>query len=394
MRAPAEAGQSVAFSTCYSSELRTIKDRKRRRFDMGAIPSHPSQPLPQMHMSESLPSQEESMLKTIMRLRGLDISQESVFDFEPPEGSRPWPSAHYGPDSPHLQFAKATKSSKNKHQTTPAKPARPAKARKPKASKLVLKKAIPAPSKDHGPLPERAIPLHLFTLPSELRNRIYELISVLEEPISPSIRPIWVTQGRRKRLEQRSYPREPAAAIASKQMRKELLSIFYASNRFTFQQSDHNLLVKHSMASLANQKIWVANRPDSKHIRDIELRTPVEGLLETRLDYTFHRRVDGTVKITKKFHLGFDEYCDCLEQGAIEDAKTAISEKVLAYHSAPEEDKVWDVSAMDVMLLVGEKRREKLKAIATAEKGPEGMWRLPAGKCAKCGTVGLTLVHG
>ena len=66
------------------------------------------------------------------------------------------------------------------------------------------------------------MPPNFFSLPSELRNRIYELRLVHQEPIDP-----WANYNRRQKL-------TPALLRANKTVHREAGSLFYAQNRFDF----------------------------------------------------------------------------------------------------------------------------------------------------------------
>ncbi|KAK5107758.1 hypothetical protein LTR62_000682 [Meristemomyces frigidus] len=351
------------------------------------------------------PEPQESVLKIMMRLRGLDISQESKFDFEAPVGSHKWPLAPYGPDSPHVQYSKAGKGNRTKHQASSPKSTRPAKSRKPKASKVVPNKAVPNPLTSHGPVPKRDPPLQLLTLPAELRNRIYELLAVLDEPIHPSIRPIWTINGRQKQIQQRSYPREPTAAMANHQMRKEILSTLYASNKFIFQQSDQITLTKYSIITTMNSRTWIASRPEAHNIRSIELRIPVitfSNLINTKgITYTFLHRPDDTVRITRKYGLLLQKYCACLEDTAVAEVTTRMNDRIAAGMSP--------LTPLAAMALLLERRREKLAEIAREVHAPQSpalslrdfdwggghFWAAERGVgCARCGRLRLPMVGG
>lgn len=65
-------------------------------------------------------------------------------------------------------------------------------------------------------------PASFLSLPSELRNGIYELILLHEEPIDP-----WFDYNRRQKL-------TPGLLRANKAVHREASSLFYAQNRFDF----------------------------------------------------------------------------------------------------------------------------------------------------------------
>lgn len=63
---------------------------------------------------------------------------------------------------------------------------------------------------------------NFFSLPSELRNRVYELLLIHQEPIDP-----WVDHNRLQEL-------TPGLFRANKTVQREVSSLFYAQNRFDF----------------------------------------------------------------------------------------------------------------------------------------------------------------
>jgi hypothetical protein len=314
-----------------------------------------------------------------MGLRGLSITEESTFDFEPPSTWTQWPSARYGQHSPHLQYAKGTKSPRRKHQTTPSKPTRPSKSRKPKATART-KKVVPEPTQGHGPIPPRDLPINLLNLPPELRNRIYELLTVHDKPLRPQLRPVWRLHGKRRTREVGSYPREPSLSLVNRQLRDEVLSIFYGSNRFVFKESESHLLDEHNMTTTTVQQTWVATRPATRFIKHIDLRIPIEPdwNVSSTIDYTFSLNHDGHASIA--YDTLSDESCMCLEDEAIaETMVTAVSNPDL----------------MSLMFALERKRRGKLDVMGqvSTRKGKKTFLML-AKKCGECGKPVLKVASG
>ncbi|TKA62005.1 hypothetical protein B0A55_11590 [Friedmanniomyces simplex] len=317
----------------------------------------------------------EGILKTIMRLRGLSISEQSTFDFEPAQEWKRWPGARYGQDSPHLQYAKGTKSSRDKHASSPVKPTRPTKARKPKAPSPVKKKPA-QPSTTHGVIPARDPPVHFLTLPPELRNRIYELIAVREGPHYPQVRPVW-KPGKRRECSDRRFPLEPSLALANHQLREEMLSIFYGCNRFKFRASESEVLHAFRMTSPAMLKMWRAARPASHYLQQVELQVVVQRLpLDGKVTFELKKLVDGGVEITHDMAENVG-YCCCLEDEAV--AETLIEAR-------------GENDLMHVLHILSSKRVAKLARIGTWVD--HGLYEMPAERCVHCRKPRVTNVGG
>ncbi|KAI7136870.1 hypothetical protein KC324_g16632 [Hortaea werneckii] len=161
----------------------------------------PSQP--------ALETSNDSVLKLIMALRGLDISAESTFDFVLPEGCKEWLAPHYGPYSPHTERPK---------------PGGSLKLRKREATALA-KLGVQHP-----------------------------------EPLIPQYRPCWKptlprsTSTKRRRSHRRvirRLPPDPPLALVSRQLRHETLSAFYGTNTFVFERAAEPLLASHPAAAAA-----------------------------------------------------------------------------------------------------------------------------------------------
>jgi hypothetical protein len=97
------------------------------------------------------------------------------------------------------------------------------------------------------------MPPNFFSLPSELRNRIYELRLVHQEPIDP-----WVDYNRRQKL-------TPALLRANKAVHREAGSLFYAQNRFDFTMG-----TPEDVASFLGQ----IGRNNADYIRHISINFP------------------------------------------------------------------------------------------------------------------------
>ncbi|KAK3075746.1 hypothetical protein LTR53_000684 [Teratosphaeriaceae sp. CCFEE 6253] len=311
----------------------------------------------------------EGILKMIMSLRGLSVSDESKFDFEPRETWKRWPGARYGQDSPHLQFAKGTKAGRGKHPSSPAKPSRPTKARKPKAVSPAKPKPL-QPSTVHGVIPKRDVPLHLLTLPPELRNRIYELLAVHDEPLYPQLRPVWKTGGKRRACDIRRFPLEPSLSLANRQIREELLSIFYGSNRFVFKPSEQDLLQKYSMTAPLNLGKWAVLRSASRCLRHIEWKVKARRYIPgPSIGFKITKSSDGEVEITHDLDGSMLSYCPCLEDQAI--AGTMVEAR-------------GETDLMRILQILAQQRQHKLALNGRWDEEKEMYERVPPTRCEHC----------
>ncbi|KAK5138424.1 hypothetical protein LTR08_000010 [Meristemomyces frigidus] len=306
------------------------------------------------------------ILKTIMGLRGLDISAESKFDFTLPRSCKEWPAPHYGPDSPHPQHVKDSRKLQNKRRHGVSIPSRPAKASKPKI--VSVRKARPQPSRTHGPMPKRDLPLHLLNLPGEMRNLIYDLLVLRPSPIYPQFRPVHKL-GQRKVL--RRYPREPKLALVNHQLRHEVLSVFYGANLIVFRRSEGELLQSFNMTVASWLTAWHCGCTPavSAYLRYVELQFTVytnDG--DFRLSYELIKSAEGHIDVTH--NLADTEYCCCLEDEASAEIRTQM---------------VGLTDLVRVATVLSRKRRSKLIAFATrGEKEEEGTFMMPTTACLYC----------
>ena len=310
----------------------------------------------------------EGLLKVIMALRGLDISTESKFDFTLPSACKEWPAPHYGPDSPHSQHAKKTSSLRRKRRTSASVSSRPGKARKPRDTPT--KKAKPEPSREHGPIPKREIPLHLLNLPGELRDMIYDLLALQDEPVYPQYRHVYRSNLHRRGNHKviRRYPQEPTLARVNHQLQREVLSYFYGANTFVFQRSEEPLLQNYSMTDPVWLTKFHGNCASSAYLRMIELRFEIRTR-EKPLTLTYELERTGDGQIHMKHDLARTDNCHCLEDGAV--AETMV-------HASMHGE------LMQVAVLLSRRRKESLAALAKRDKGADGLFRMPTARCLYC----------
>ncbi|GAB1738179.1 hypothetical protein NU219Hw_g2709t1 [Hortaea werneckii] len=221
----------------------------------------------------ALETSNDSVLKLIMALRGLDISAESTFDFVLPEGCKEWPAPHYGPYSPHTErpkpggFLRLRKREANGLTKVGGKKAAEVQRQKNGGSPRtrvgkgdlntttsfpdVRDPSLPSPSQVSIPnhQPRDAAPLTLLSLPRELKDLIYTHLVLHSEPLTPQYRPCWkpTTPGdtSKRRVHHRvirRLPPETPLALVSRQLRHETLSVFYGANTFVFARAAEPLL--------------------------------------------------------------------------------------------------------------------------------------------------------
>ncbi|KAH9833631.1 hypothetical protein Tdes44962_MAKER08765 [Teratosphaeria destructans] len=317
----------------------------------------------------------DGILETIMGLRGLDISQESLFDFELPPGSTEWPLSPYGPQSPHLQYAKGRKPTRDKRCSAIASPARPVKARKPKRSTSAKRKA--EPRQDHGPLPPRDEPLHLLNLPGELRDIIYDILCLRKDQLYAQLRPTLQRKGRHLRKVIRRHPTEPILALVNKQLRCEVLSVFYTANSFVFRRSNEALLETYNMTN----PIYLARfmTPATCFLRKVELKFEAKGMLGIPFHFSYKLQKSQAEVVTISHDLA-KTYCSCLEDNAV--AQTLAERNRSGVGN----------NLVGLAALISTQRQNKLDGVAYKDRLEGGLYKLPTARCVLCHRANLTHV--
>ncbi|EME79802.1 uncharacterized protein MYCFIDRAFT_199457 [Pseudocercospora fijiensis CIRAD86] len=228
------------------------------------------------------------------------------FEFHLPTTCATWPGPHFGAKSLHKVIAKPPK--------TAPKPAKqycwPRVARKRAAP---LKSAKAKKAKKSSPEPKiltsvasRDPPLHLLSLPAEIRNAFWTLLAVRKNPIEAQLRHIRTAKTPQKPRSQvvRRFPREPVVAAVNKQLRREVLSIFYGTNQFVMEKNACDLYKNLSMTHPGSVQKW-SPRPDlANFLSSVDLRYHVMprplpyGM--GSVVYTLRRLADGRVTIDVK----------------------------------------------------------------------------------------------
>jgi hypothetical protein len=181
----------------------------------------------------------------------------------------------------------------------------------------------PRPVHYYGPPPARDPPHHLLNLPGEIRNQIYRMLCVNHEPIIAQFRPIIRPKrgrGDRAKLFEttKRFPREPMLALVSRQLMREVLSIFYSENTFVFRRNDEERFKDLIMTHAPMIKKWTPQHKLADSLRSVEVHftiygTATGGSKETII-YTLRRLADGSLQVSNNTHAIAPDYCKCFDQ--------------------------------------------------------------------------------
>lgn len=199
----------------------------------------------------------------------LGIQKTTRFEFEPSADHKKWPGPSHGDHPLHESLAttstcpKPIGSSERYRRLKAEATERTSRLGKAKLFTSVFKlksktQQQPAPPSDRRSVASRDPPLNIFSLPAELRNTIWALLAVRKESIDAQIRKIRFCKPKRTQTGTaiRKYPQEPCASMVNRQMRQEILSIFYGSNLFAFEKYAFTLFKEFSMINPTNMIKW------------------------------------------------------------------------------------------------------------------------------------------
>lgn len=259
-----------------------------------------------------------------------DLPTQFRFDFEPPTTCRQWPGPRFGSFSLHKPLpstgkakakAKGSKQSKKHAQPEDFKQSiRPLKTPKPKKSKKVVVAPVLITAKT-----SREPPLELMSLPPELRNAIWSLLAVHDEAIEAQLRPIRPCK-RPKELRGaiiRRFPLEPVVASVSRQVRREVLSIFYGDNHFIFQKNACHMYNGRFMTDPAVMQLWKPRQDIARHLTSMDLRFSAvpRSFRSMTIAYSLSRQAENTITIDVKVEktigknvAAHSQPCICAEQ--------------------------------------------------------------------------------
>lgn len=261
-------------------------------------------------------------------------TQEFPFDFKPPHATK-WPGPPY---DEHARFAPGIFDSPRPSRCRPKQRGPKRKLSQPDTvqSKTRLarlpqrktppehsrSKAVSKPIQKYASTSKRDLPLHLLSLPGEIRNHIYRLVCVSREPLIAQFKPIMLPKKGRdnqNRIVVRRFPREPVLALGSLQLRKEVLSIFYGANRFIIRPTDVVDLQNCSLFFHNQLEKWTPKWDMADCIAHIEIRFNVRlpaGGKDTS-NWTLRRLPDGKVEVSHQSAV--KDFCMCFDEKMLMD---------------------------------------------------------------------------
>lgn len=132
-------------------------------------------------------------------------------------------------------------------------------------------------------------------LPAEVRNEIWTLLAVGDEPIEAQIRPIRPKPHKRGKIVVRRFPQEPSLSAVNKQLRKEVLSLFYGMNKFIFDKSISTALKEHNMTEIPMMKLWRPRAAFVNFLTHLEVRLNWRGVT-----YLIYRKDNAALTVDVK----------------------------------------------------------------------------------------------
>ncbi|KAK3051177.1 hypothetical protein LTR09_007573 [Extremus antarcticus] len=176
-------------------------------------------------------------------------------------------------------------------------------------------KTISRPIQYYGSPPPRDEPLHLLTLPGEIRNHIYNLLTVSRSPLIAQFKPIIRPhKGHTNGIVVRRFPREPTLALGNRQLRDEVLSTFYSKNKFLIRQTDNVDLKSHSLFLPEELQNWTPKWNMAASLMYIEVHFNARLLVggKQTSEFVLRRSADGELRLTHRTEI--EEYCMCFDQ--------------------------------------------------------------------------------
>lgn len=319
---------------------------------------------------EALTSDNKAAGEMVVQFGDLTVDDDAsqsprLFDFDAPTTCRKWPGPRFGSFCLHKQIPKTTskiklsnRSSEKKRGLDLKQGARPRNAPTHRPRKSRTKASAPSPAI----LPSAASripPLRLKDLPAEVRNEIWTLLAVQKDPIQAQLRPIQLMKNGKKVM--RRFPQEPLVAAVNKQLRKEVLSLFYGMNRFLFEKSAASLLKTYNMTQMPMMKRWQPRSDVAGFLTRVDVRFDLRGGWIT---YEISRVVDVLhIKVTSKKKSPTNFVCLCSQEAIAYDIKNEARPR-----TSDQEDLI------EVAMAVARKRLAAHSTSALMESG----------KCQRC----------
>ena len=339
---------------------------------------------------ESLPS----LRDLLYRFGNLSLDEDfqaQHFDFSLPSTCQQWPGPKFGTHTLHKVITKPSSKSKVKRagdgQSKSGKVPRP----QPKPCKT-------KPTRDASPsvrtsVASRDPPLRLLGLPAEIRNLVWTILAVRDEPVEAQLRQIRpckkLTTYRKTFI--RRFPQEPIVAMVNKQVRRELMSIFYGTNHFVFEKNACSMFAEYSMLNPANMLKWKPKAALASFLTSVDLRFNAlpRTLGMVQIVYGLQRKPDGliTVAVTvektsgkKKKNVDGEHFCLCDELG--------VAGAVVASSEMSGERDLADC-AMDVV----QKRHDSLFAGPAMQTTKLSNFFPPSPTCMRCNKATFEIVY-
>ncbi|EME38399.1 hypothetical protein DOTSEDRAFT_75815 [Dothistroma septosporum NZE10] len=331
------------------------------------------------------------MVQAMVRFGAMKLDDIPLqFDFEPPTTSRIWPGPKYGPHSLHKRLHRPTKprpSSVRKHSRNDDQ-RHAVRARQPPSMKQEAKSAEDSPS-DLRSVAARDPPLYLLGLPPEVRNHIWSLLAVREGPIEAQLRQIQpcrrLSKHRCRTI--RKFPWEPVVAGVNHQVRREVLSIFYGTNRFVFEKNACKMFEGYSMTNPTTMQKWSPSTEIANFLSHVDIKfnawpkgslDPVSIVFGLRKARDKKVTIDIAVEKTKKKKAAqVDRVCLCEELDAVEMVQSEV-----------------DKDLMHVATILVKKRNEISFSSPTLTMLSKNDKRYPQGEtCTRCEKPTLEIVY-
>ena len=210
---------------------------------------------------------------------------------------------------------------------------RPKATSKVKVVPEASQRKAPRPKHYYGSPPPRDPPNNLLNFPGEIRNQIYRLLCVSNEPIVAQFRPIIKLKsgtgiGAMPFETIKRFPRLPTLAVVCRQFREEVLSTFYSENTFVFRRSEDERFKDLIMTNGQMMKKWApyGDLADAPKRIEVHFTIYTNGTAKDRIIYTFRKVADGRVRISNNAHTVVSNSCTCFDQSTLVALKQSIKE--------------------------------------------------------------------
>ncbi|CAK1363673.1 hypothetical protein CB0940_04306 [Cercospora beticola] len=313
------------------------------------------------------------------------------FGFSLPSTCPQWPGPRFGSFSLHKVIAKVhSKPRSRKGQSVGAAKAVSSPRLRPKPPKTKVTCNFTA--KGGAALVRRSPPLCLLNLPPEIRNSVWNLLAVRKDPVEAQLRRIQpckkLTPHRKTVI--RRFPQEPLAASANKQMRREILSIFYGTNRFIFERNACSMFADLSMLSPPNIMTWKPRADVAGFLTSVELRFNAlpRTLSMAHIVYAMRRGPEGSTTIEVKTEKTGKQKKKCTEEQYCLCHEFAVAQAVSETASKNRE-----LDLAGCALNVVRKRHDTMFAAPVMQNSKSGNFYPPNAVCDRCEKATFEIVY-